>query len=111
MNGRVDKNNSDNFTCFTTNCKSVVDYALLRQENFPMVNKMSVGELCELSDHSPIEISIKSSILINEAETHPELTVIPLVNLVTSEENKLIQNYKKQYYFNDASALELKIMR
>ena len=79
---------------FTTNGNSVVDYALLRQENFPMVNKMSVGELCELSDHSPIEISIKSSILINEAETQPELTVIPLVNLVTSEETKLVQNYK-----------------
>ena len=103
MNGRVDKNNSDNFTCFTSN--SVLDYALLRHENFPMVNKMSVSELCELSDHSPIEISIKSS--ITEAETQPELTVIPLVNLVTSEENKLIQKYKKQYYFNDVSALEI----
>ena len=79
---------------FATNGNSVVDYALLCQENFPMVNKMSVGELCELSDHSPIEISIKSSILINEAETQPELTVIPLVNLVTSEETKLVQNYK-----------------
>ena len=107
MNGRVDKNNSSNFTCFTNSGNSVVDYALLRQENFSMVDKMSVGELCELSDHSPIEISIKSSFLIKESETQPELPVIPLVNLVTSEENKLIQNFKKQYYFNDASALEI----
>ena len=65
MNGRVDKNNSSNFTCFTNN------------------------------DHSPIEISIKSSFLIKESDTQPELPVIPLVNLVTSEENKLIQNFKK----------------
>ena len=107
MNGWADKNNSRKFTCFTTRGNSVVDYALLRQENFPMVDKMSVGELCELSDHSPIEISIKSSLLINESETQPELPVVSLMNLVTSEGNKLVQNYKKQYNFNDASALEI----
>ena len=107
MNGRVDKNNSSKFTCFTTRGNSVVDYTLLRQENFSMVDKMSVGELCELSDHSPIEISIKSSLLINESETKSELPVVPLVNLVTAEENELVQNYKKQYHFNDASALEI----
>ena len=107
MNGRVDKNNSSNFTCFTTRDNSVVDYALLHQENFSMVDKMNVGELCELSDHSPIEISIKSSLLVNESETKPELPVVSLVNLVTSEENELVQNYKKQYNFNDALALEM----
>ena len=107
MNGWADKNNSSKFTCFTTRGNSVVDYALLRQENFLMVDKMNVGELCEVSDHSPIEISIKSSLLINESETQPELSVVSLMNLVTSEGNKLVQNYKKQYNFNDASALEI----
>ena len=29
------------------------------------------------------------------------------MNLVTSEENELVQNYKKEYHFNDASALEI----
>ena len=75
MNGRVDKNNSSNFTCFTSRGNSVVDYALLRQENFSMVDHMSVGEICELSDHSPIEISIKSQNFINELDTQPELPV------------------------------------
>ena len=93
MSGRVDKNNSSKFTCLTNN-NSVVDYVLLRQKNFPMVDKMNVSELCKLSDHSPIEISIKSSLLINESETKPELPVVSLVNLVTSEENELVQNYK-----------------
>ena len=45
MNGRVDKDNSSNFTCFANNGNSVVDYALLRQENFLMVEKLSVGQL------------------------------------------------------------------
>ena len=103
MNGRIDKNNSSNFTCFANKGNSVVDYALLRQENFSLVNKMSVGELCELSDHSPIEISIKSSNVINESETHPDVSVM---NSTTSDENTLLQNYKNQYYFNDASNLE-----
>ena len=104
MNGRVDKNNSSNFTCFTSRGNSVVDYALLRQENFSMVDHMSVGEICELSDHSPIEISIKSQNFINELDTQPEL---PVESLTTSEENKPIQNYKKQYHVNDPSVLEI----
>ena len=104
MNGRIDKNNSSNFTCFTNKGNSVVDYALLRQENFSLVNKMSVGALCELSDHSPIEISIKTSNVINESETHPDVSVM---NSTTSDENALLHNYKNQYYFNDASNLEI----
>ena len=111
MNGRVDKNNSSNFTCFANRGNSVVDYALLREENFSMVDKMSVGELCELSDHSyptlfidiPIEISIKSLSVINESETRPDVSVM---NSITSDENTLLQNYKNQYYFNDASKLD-----
>ena len=103
MNGRVDKNNSSNFTCCANRGNIVVDYALLREENFSMVDKMSVGELCELSDHSPIEISIKSLNVINESETHPDVSVM---NSITSDENTLVQKYKNQYYFNDASKLE-----
>ena len=87
MNGRVEKNNPSKFTCSTTRGNSVVDYALLLEDNFSMFDKMNVGELCELSDHSPIEISMKSSLLINESETQPESLVVSLVNLVTSEDN------------------------
>ena len=61
MNGRVDKDNSSNFTSFTNRGNSGVDYALLRQDNFSMVDQLSVGEQCELSDHSPIELAIKNS--------------------------------------------------
>ena len=100
MNGRVDKNNSSNFTCFTNRGNSVVDYALLRQEYFSMVDKLSVGELCELSDHSPIELSIKCSNNIIISEAQPDISV---VNLPTYDDNKLLRNYKKQYYINGAS--------
>lgn len=48
MNGRVDKNNSSNFTCFSNRGNSVVDYALLRHKHFLIVEKLSVGELCEV---------------------------------------------------------------
>ena len=103
MRGRVDKNNSSNFTCFANRGNSVVDYALLREENFSMVDKTSVSELCELSDHSSIEISIKSLNVINESETRPDVSVM---NSITSDENMLLQTYKNQYYINDASKLE-----
>ena len=94
MNGRVDKNNPSNFTCFADRGNSVVDYALLRQENFSMVDTMSVGELCEFSDHSLIEISITSLNLITKLERQLDVSV---VNLPTSDENKLLQTYTKQY--------------
>ena len=103
MNGRIDKNNSSNVTCFANKGNSVVDYALLRQDNLSMVNKMSVGELCEHPDHSPNGISIKGPNVINISETHPDLSVM---NSTTSDENTLLQTYTNQYYFNDASNLE-----
>ena len=97
MNGRADKDNSSNFTCFTSRGNSVVDSALLRHDNSRMVGKLLVSELCELSGHSPIEPSIKSShIIISESQTDT-----PEVNRPTNDENKLSQNYKKQYYVND----------
>ena len=104
MNGRIDKNNSSNFTCFTNRGNSVVDYALVRHENFLMVNKQHVGELCELSDHSPIELSIKSSNNISISEIQTDTSA---VNRHTNDDNKLLQNYNKQYYVNGASALEI----
>ena len=104
MNGRVDKDNSSTFTCFANKGNSVVDYALLRQEHFSMVEKLTVGELCELSHHSPIEITSKSSnfFTTNDMPSHIS-EVIP----TTSDENKLFQDYKKQYYINDDPTLEI----
>ena len=104
MNGRVDKDKSSNFTCFTNRGNSVVDYALLCQDTFSMVDKLSVGELCEFSDHSPIELSIKSSNNIIKSEAQPDISV---VNLPTYDDNKLLQNYKKQYYINGASTSDI----
>ena len=42
MNGRVDKNNYINFTCFSNRGNSVVDYAVLPHYNFSMFNKLHV---------------------------------------------------------------------
>ena len=91
INGRVDKDNSSNFTCFTTRGNSVVDSALLRHDNFAMVDKLRVGELCELLDHSPFELSIKSSnnIIISESQADT-----PAVNWPTNDENKLYRIIK-----------------
>ena len=32
----------------------VVDYAILREEYYKLIDKLRVGELCEFSDHRPI---------------------------------------------------------
>ena len=104
MNGRVDKNKSNNFNCFTTRDNIVVDYALLGHESFSLVNKLHIGELCELSDHSPIELSIKSSNNISISETKTDTSA---VNRHTNDDNKLLQNCNKQFYVNGASALEI----
>ena len=69
-----------------------------------MVDKLSVGELCEVSDHSPIELPIKSSNNISKLEVQPDISV---VNLPTYEDNKLLQTYTKQYYINGASTSEI----
>ena len=103
MNGRVDKDNSCNFTCFANNGNSIVDYALLRKENFCMVEKLRVGELCELSDHSPIEISLKTSYVSNRNES---LFEVSEVSSTISNENTLLREYDKQFYVNDDSILE-----
>ena len=63
---------------------------------------MSVGELCKLSDHSPIQLSIKCLNHINNTETQPDVSE---VNLSKNEENKVLQKYKTQHYVTDASAL------
>ncbi len=102
LNGRVDKDNSSNFTYFAHSGCSTVDYVLSRQENFGMINKLNVGELCELSDHSPIEVSINCSDLINN---HHPRSDEPL-NWSNSFNNELFKNYNKQVYVKDESVLE-----
>ena len=72
-----------------------------------MVNKLSVGELCELSDHSPIKLSIKSSKNISTSEAQPDISVCYIINLPAYDDNKLLQNYKTQYYINGASMSEM----
>ena len=72
-----------------------------------MVNKLSVGELCELSDHSPIKLSIKSSNNIITSEAQPDISVCYIINLPAYDDNKLLQKYKKQYYINGASMSEI----
>ena len=106
MNGRVDKDKSSNFTCFANRGNSVVDYALLRQENFAIFDKLTVGELCELSDHSPSEVTFKSLTPSNKSETQPEIG-LPEMNQTTSHENKRFQKYKKQYYVNDDATFDI----
>ena len=100
MNGRIDKNNSCNYTYFSQNGCSTVDYSLSLHQNFCMIDKLSVGKICELSDHSPMEISIKCP--KNNRSEPPEQSPSD----VATDDNELLQNYKRQFYIKNNSTLE-----
>ena len=60
LNGRIDKNNSSGFTCFSSNGNSVVDYALLKQDLFHLIKSFRVNEVTDLSNHCALEIEIST---------------------------------------------------
>ena len=53
INGRLGGDQDlGNFTCHTPAGSSLVDYCLLREKNFHIVENFKVGEINTLSDHS-----------------------------------------------------------
>ncbi len=103
MNGRIDKENSSNFTYFSKNSCSTVDYSLSCYENFGMIDKLSIGKICYLSDHSPIEISIKCSNTIDVSR--PPLDVSDHFTN-SGRHYELLKDYNKQYFIKDDSTLD-----
>ena len=59
-------------------------------------------ELCKLSDHSPIDISLKSYV----TSRNNSQVKVSKVSSAISNENTLFREYNKQFYFNDDSILE-----
>ena len=109
LNGRVDKKLSNSFTYFSKNGNSVVDYALLKNENFRLVANLKVGNLCELSDHCPIEITIKSSHSCNVMANKPiEITATGQQKTFECSKMNLVDDYSKQFIASANTIEELK---
>ena len=62
VNGRVNKNESGNFTCFTQKGNSVVDYVLVKEDFLEQIADLNVGNINEFSDHAPIQVAIKANL-------------------------------------------------
>ena len=104
LNGRVDKKHSHSFTYFNNSGNSVVDYALLKEEFFHLVNKLRVGELSEFSDHCPLQITIKASLcVIKKLDSAPTNSLEKETTLT----NNLIDNYKTKFLVDDNSIEKL----
>lgn len=60
LNGRKLGDNLGNFTCYTPNGHSVVDYALCSPSLFKNIPTFSIGSIIPvLSDHTPISFNVK----------------------------------------------------
>ncbi len=107
LNGRVDKENSSGFTCFSSHITSVVDYCLLKLEYFSFVNSFKVHEISDLSDHSPLEIEISTDFEIKNRDTTP---VAQSKNLPLSSIYSLKNRFKNKFYVNDSTITEIKYL-
>ena len=105
LNGRINKENSCAFTCFTSRGNSVVDYALTKSTYFDHIEDFRIRELSELSDHCPLEIKIKTSSSPNKNEDLPILSS----NLILSNIDNLKNDYKMQFSLNTNSGELMKI--
>ena len=100
LNGRIDKNNSSGFTCFSSNGNSVVDYALLKQELFPLIKSFRVNEVTDLSDHCALEIEISTQF---ESENNDITPVAEAIKRPLSNMEKLKNNFKNKFYVNQST--------
>ncbi len=66
LNGRYIGDILGNFTCFTANGSSVVDYAIVSEDLLSSVRHFKTDDLNYLSDHIQIECSLKCNFNIQK---------------------------------------------
>ncbi|XP_053405087.1 uncharacterized protein LOC128558872 [Mercenaria mercenaria] len=72
-NGRLPGDQTGTFTYVNTAGSSVIDYLLLQENNFDIVNNFSIDKFTEWSDHAPISFDIccHNSITNNNSDEQP----------------------------------------
>ncbi len=96
MNGRIDANNTSNFTCFTTYGNSVVDYDIAMEQFFENISNLIIGDINEVSDHVPVQAAIKADILNKMISSQSVNINTDEVENVTSN-NSISENLKSNY--------------
>ena len=99
VNGRVgDDYGIGNFTCRTGS--SLVDYCLMREKNFHLINNFSVGEINTFSDHPYLQLRLKINV-------HPENIGENNASEINMESNEdpnitsLREDYNYKYIINE----------
>ena len=100
LNGRINESKSDNFTCFTANGSSIVDYALCMVNLFDRISSLEIGSINELSDHAPIEIAFRTNVDMSRKHDSPSSSskIIKDSNLLI---NELSDNYLYRFTPNE----------
>ena len=53
------------FTCYKSQCASVIDYLLLDKSHFNVLNTFKVCDFNEYSDHAPLHVSSVCNTVVN----------------------------------------------
>ena len=88
VNGRCTGDNTGQFTCVTSNGKSVVDYYIISKHIFKKVNHMKVFPTNEWSDHRQLEMSIQCDLNLNVINVKNDTMVNALPRYIWDDESK-----------------------
>jgi exonuclease III len=83
VNGRCKSDEVGNFTYISNNGNSLIDYAILSQDLFPIIDNFYVHDLFTFSPHRPIELDLKLNYFVSIENNDQHVTE----KLVWNDEN------------------------
>ena len=109
VNGRVgDDQGIGNLTCHTPAGSCLVDYCLMREKNFHLINNFSVGEINTFSDHAYLQLHLKINVqLENISENN-----VSEINMESNEDpniTSLREDYNYKYIINEDYKQKVKL--
>ena len=97
-----------NFTCHTPAGSSLVDYCLMREKIFHLINNFSVGEINTFSDHAYLQLRLKINVQPenisenNASEINMEIDEDPNIT-------SLREDYNSKYIINEDYKQKVKL--
>jgi len=87
INGRNDGDSHGTFTFYNANGASLIDYVLIEESNFDIIQYFNSGVFNIFSDHSPVSFSMRY-VKNRDVEIHNNVTAKTRTTIRWNEENK-----------------------